>query len=306
LVLLGLSEVQQIWEESPYKILEWGKQQGAVVGFCHMQYLNDSIQNELNCCIPIDYPVETALGTIDFLSEDVWLNDAAVHAYYKILNCGFRPGWCAGTDYPCNENRPLGSQLTYVQVTGPLTYEKWIRGIKNGRTVVSMNGHSEFLNFTVNGKLSPGDELKIKDGSKIEVKVVWTSVREESGTIELVFNGRVVSSQKGSAGPGKPLVMETEYECTESSWLCARRMNDAGHQTHTAPVYITVNEAPVRASTADALFLANWIDNVINRASPGGDWNRYFTHDLDTVLNRYRKARDMYVKIAAEAELRQN
>jgi hypothetical protein len=26
-----------------------------------MEYLNNQIQDELNCCIPIDYPVEAAL-----------------------------------------------------------------------------------------------------------------------------------------------------------------------------------------------------------------------------------------------------
>ncbi len=102
LVLLGLKEAHTIWDESPYRIIEWGKSQNAVVGFCHMEYLNDSVQNDLNCCIPLDYPVEAALGTIDFLAEDVWLNDAAVKAYYRLLNCGFRPGWAAGTDFPCN------------------------------------------------------------------------------------------------------------------------------------------------------------------------------------------------------------
>jgi len=133
LVLLGLKEAHTIWDESPYKIIEYGRSQDAIVGFCHMQYLDDAIQNELNCCIPVDYPVEAALGTIDFLSEDVWLNDAAINAYYKILNCGFRLGWAAGTDFPCNNSQPFGSLLTYVQVKDqPMTYRKWVEGIKNG------------------------------------------------------------------------------------------------------------------------------------------------------------------------------
>ena len=129
-LLLGLKEAHNIWDESVFKILEWGREQDAVTGFCHMQYLTDSLRNELNCCIPVDFPVETALGTVDFLSEDVWLNDASVEAYYKILNCGFRPGWAAGTDFPCNNSKPLGSLLTYVQVKDqPLTYRKWIEEI---------------------------------------------------------------------------------------------------------------------------------------------------------------------------------
>ena len=41
LVLLGLKEAHQIWEESPYKILNWARKQKAVSGFAHFQYLND-------------------------------------------------------------------------------------------------------------------------------------------------------------------------------------------------------------------------------------------------------------------------
>ena len=157
LILLGLKEAHVIWDESTYKILEWGKKQDAISGFVHMQYLNDTIQNELSCCTPIEYPVETALGTIDFLMEDHWPSDDAIKAYYRILNCGFRPGWCAGTDGPCL--RPLGSVLTYVDIKDqPLTYQRWIEGIKNGRTVVATNGHVEFLDLKVNNDLGPGDE----------------------------------------------------------------------------------------------------------------------------------------------------
>ena len=40
----------------------------------------------------------------------------------------------------------IGSLLTYVQVAGgQMTYRNWIEGIAAGRTVVSRNGHDEFL-----------------------------------------------------------------------------------------------------------------------------------------------------------------
>jgi hypothetical protein len=174
LVLLGLKNTVQVWNESPYKILQWSKAQDAVKGFCHMQYLNDSIQNELNCCIPIDFPVEAAFGNIDFVAEDVYgvnspnngnyNSEAAMNAYYKLLNCGFRLGLAAGTDYPCNDNEPLGKLLTYVNVKDDLTYYKWIDGIKKGRTVVSRNGNSEFLDLKVNGTNEPGDEISLQTG----------------------------------------------------------------------------------------------------------------------------------------------
>jgi hypothetical protein len=302
LVFLGLKEAKTIWDESPHKVIEWGKSRDAIVGFCHMQYLNDAIQNELNCCIPVDYPVEAALGTIDFLSEDVWLNDAAVNAYYKLLNCGFRLGWAAGTDFPCNNSQPFGSLLTYVQVKDqPMTYRKWVEGIKNGRTVVTTNGHVEFLDFQVNGAASPGDEIKLKKKGTINAEVTWTSLKELTGRIEFICNGKVVATQEGTSGPGKPVHFKAGIKITESSWICARRMDATGHQSHTAPVYISVKDKPVRASEEDARFFIKWIDNILANIKPGGPWNQYFSHDLDIVQERYQEAKAVYEKIALEA-----
>ena len=302
ILFLGLKEAHTIWDESPYKILEWGRKQGAITGFCHMQYLNDSIQNELNCCIPIDFPVETALGTVDFLSEDVWLNDASVNAYYKILNCGFRPGWSAGTDFPCNSGKPLGSLLTYVQVQDqPLTYEKWIEGIKYGRTVVTTNGHIEFLDLKVNGTSAPGDEIRINKKGEVNVSVTWTSIIDQSGYIEIMCNGKVVARQEGDAKPDLPLTMNKNLSITRSSWICARRMDEKGHQSHTSPVYITIDNLPVRASAADACYFVRWIDNILTNIEEEGPWNQYFTKDIDAVKARYVKAREIYKKIAREA-----
>ena len=272
--------------------------------------MNDSIQDELNCCIPIDYPVEAALGTIDFISEDVYGNkspnngsynsEAVINAYYKLLNCGFRPGLAAGTDYPCNNNEPLGTLLTYVRVKDKLTYRKWIEGIKNGRTVVSRNGHNEFIELKVNGQYLPGDEIMLQDKGTVSIEVTWTAIKELKGIIELVSNGKVLASQVGTAKPGEPVLLKTTAAFSKSGWICARRMDDQGHQTHTAPVYITVNKKPVRASAEDAQFFIAWIDNILKQTEPGGKWNKYFSNDPQTIRNRYIKARTIYQDILKE------
>jgi len=49
-----------------------------------------------------------------------------------------------------------------------------------------------------------------------------------------------------------------------------------------------------------------WIDNLIEKTSPGQDWNKYFTHDLDIVQGRYKKAQSIYLKIAEEAKTQNN
>jgi len=306
IVLLGLNKAHPIWDESSYKILEWGKSQDAVMGFCHMQYLNDTIQNDLTCCIPVDYPVEAALGTIDFLSEDVWLNDAAINGWYRLLNCGFRLAWTAGTDFPCNESRPFGSLLTYVQVKNqPLTYRKWIEGIKQGRTVVATNGHVEFLDLKINGVNSPGDEIKLKGRKSVEIDVIWTAIKTLTGRIEIICNGKVIAKLEGTARPGEPVSLKTRYKIGQSSWISARRMDEKGHQSQTSPVYISLKDAPVRASAEDAWYFVKWIDNILVNIAPGGSWNQYFSHDLDSVRKRYQNARDIYEKIAVEASRKQ-
>lgn len=311
IVLLGMTEVRQIWDESTYRILEYGRQQDAIVGFCHLQYLNDSIQSELNCCIPIEHVSEIALGMVDFIAEDVYSTtmesygsynaDATINAYYKFLNCGFRLGLTAGTDYPCNNFEPFGSLLTYVKVDGPLTYRKWVEGIRDGKTVIARNGHHEFLNLRVEDKYLPGDEIMLNGNDTIEVEVEWTAIDSLSGNLELVFNGKIIASQLMNSSPGKPATLKTKLPVSQSGWICARRMGDNGHQSHTSAVYITVNENPVRASVEDAIFFVDWIDNLIEKTSPGGPWNQYYENDLEFAQNRYKKAKEIYLNIAKEA-----
>jgi hypothetical protein len=303
LILLGLKQAKTVFAEYTYPIFEWARKQGAIAGFAHMQYLKDDIPKDLDCCAPLEYPVETALGTSSFVMEDVNGSDTAIHAYYRLLNCGFRPGLAAGTDYSCNRLEPFGTLLTYVAVSGgKLTYRKWIEGIAKGRTVVSRNGHNEFLDLKVNGTALPGDEIRLDGRGAVQVAVRWSATKELTGRIELVRDGSVVAKQQGSVAPDSPLILQATQEFTQSGWLCARRMDEKGHQTHTGAVFITVNNAPVRASASDAEFFVRWIDNLIQRTSPGGSWSQYFSREREAAQSRYRKARALYENIAAEAK----
>jgi hypothetical protein len=303
LIVLGLGHAEKIFSEYTYPILEWARKQNAITGFAHMQYLSDDIPTELDCCAPLEYPVEIALGTATFLMEDVHGSDTAVHAYYRLLNCGFRPGLVAATDYPCNFLEPLGTLLTYVHVGGEqLSYRKWIEGLAQGRTVVSRNGHNEFLDLRVNETASPGDTVRLEGRGAVRAKIRCTANQKLTGRIELVRNGAVVVSREGSASLGSPLTLETTQDFAQSGWLCARRMDERGHQTHTGAVFVIVHGAPIRVSSADAKFFIRFIDNLIRQTSPGGAWSPYFSKDRDAAQGRYRKARAIYRRIAIEAE----
>ena len=311
IVALGLMEAHQIWEEYTYPIFNWAHQQNGIAGFAHMQYLPDGIPQSLNCCIPLEYPVEVALGAADFVSLDVVNNNFtasemnagnAINAYYRLLNCGFRPGLAAGTDHSCNDGTTVGSPLTYAQVAGgEMTYQNWIEGIALGRTVVSLNGHNEFLNLTVNGSATPGDEIKLTGSGSVPVTVTWTANQNLSGTIELVSNGVVVASRQASAAAGNPVSLSATVNFTRSGWLAARRMGNNGHQLHTAAVFVTVDNAPVRASVEDAQFFVQWIDNLLTKTSPGGVWSSYFVNSRTAAQARYQSAKALYQQIALEA-----
>jgi hypothetical protein len=306
LILLGLQHGERTFSEYTYPLIQRAKQQGAVVGYAHMQYLKNDIPQDLDCCAPLEYPVETALGAIDFVSEDVYGGgDSAIQAYYRLLNCGFRPGLAASTDFPCNLNVPIGAHLTYVRTAdGKLSYRGWIDGIAAGRTVISRNAHREFVDLKVNGKAAPGDEISLNGKGRVQVDARWSAALPLSGRIEIVRNGVVVASRNASAAPGSSPAIHADLDFSESGWICARRVDANGHQVHTGAVYISIGGAPIRASSADADFFVQFIDNLIRHTSPGGDWNSFFVHDLDAAQTRYRQARAVYVRIAAEARER--
>ena len=300
ILALGLTEAHQIWEEYTYPIINWAHQGNGIAGFAHMQYLDDSIPQSLDCCKPIEYPVEVALGSADFISEDVAGSDSFIRAYYRLLNTGFRPGFAAGSDFPCNAD--MGSLLTYVQVAGgSMTYRNWIEGIAQGRTVISRNGHNEFLHLTVNNSATPGDEINLTAGGSVPVTMVWTANQNLTGTIELVQNGIIVGSVQRSVTPTAPASFNTTVNFTKSGWLAARRMDSNGHQVHTAAVFVTVNGAPVRASAADAEFYVQWMDSLLTKTSTGGEWASYFPTMRTAAQARYQQAKAIFQQIALEA-----
>jgi hypothetical protein len=304
LVNLGLSGASQIWQEYTYPVINWAHQLGGISGFAHLQYLPSGIPDSLDCCTPIEYPVEVALGSADFISEDVSnTGDTAIEAYYKLLNTGFRPGFAAGTDYPCG-NSVIGSRLTYSNLgSGAVTYRNWINAIKDGRTVVSRNGHNEFLNLVVNGSAGPGDQVDLASAGSVPVTVTWTAKESYTGTLQLVQNGKVVASKQATVTAGSPVTLSANLDFAKSGWVAARRMNSTGanHQVHTAAAFVLIDNAPIRVSADDAQFYVDWMDNLLTKTSPGGEWNHFFATNLAAAQARYQQAKAVFQQIKAEA-----
>ena len=166
---------------------------------------------------------------------------------------------------------------------------------------MSRNGHNEFLNLTVNNGATPGGEIPLTGGGTVPVTVQWTANQNLTGTIELVRNGVVVASKQASVSSGNPASLTATVAFSKSGWLAARRMGSNGHQVHTAAVFVTVANAPVRASAADAQFFVQWMDNLLEKTSPGGAWSSFFVNSRSAAQARYRTAKALYQQIAVEA-----
>ena len=163
---------------------------------------------------------------------------------------------------------------------GQMTYRNWIEGIKAGRTVVSRNGHKEFLDLKVNNAAGPGDEIKQSGSASLPVSVKWTASQKFTGTIELVRNGVVVASKQATIPANGSVTLNATANFDKSGWLAARRTGSNGHTLHTGAVFVTVNNLPVRVSASDAQFYVDWMDNLLAKTSPGGAWNSYFPTKL--------------------------
>ena len=135
----------------------------------------------------------------------------------------------------------------------------------------------------------------------LPVTVQWTATQNFSGTIEVVSNGVVVASQQASVTSGAPVTFNTTVNFPKSGWVAARRMGSDGHQVHTAAVFVIVNNAPIRASAADAQYFVQWMDNLLTKTAPGGAWNSFFPTNLTQAQARYQAAKAIFQQRAADA-----
>ena len=217
--------------------------QKGINGFAHMAVSFSGVKASL--------PLFLHYNLVHFI-EVLQLNQAQYAAWYDMLNMGFRITPTAGTDYPCVPPNLPGKERFYTKVDGTLNYDKWLESVRLGKTFVTTG---PLLMFRVGGK-DIGDEILL-DGSNtvtIEAEVIYDAERDTVDALELIENGRIVYSFPKLDDSGK-ISFKIEREMEESSWL-ALRVNrtswrpvhsfDIKPETdaHTAPIYITLKNAP--------------------------------------------------------------
>src|SRR5262249_45004265 len=138
--------------------------------------------------------------------------------WYALLNCGFRLSASAGTDCFLNRiaSRLPGVERVYVRLVEGFTYERWIEGLKAGRTFVT---DGPMLEFNAGGQ-GAGRTLRIEAGAELRVKGC-AAAQYPLDRLELVQNGQVVFVAK-AAGDRLAIELDQSIPVARSGWVAVR------------------------------------------------------------------------------------
>jgi hypothetical protein len=174
--------------------------------------------------------------------------------YYRLLDCGFQLPLTNGSDYPA---RIAGCARAYVKMNGEFTYEKWIDGIRRGRTFTTSG---PLLSLTVNNR-NVGDVLTTTATETLQIQVTAKS-RFPLGRVQIVSNGVVLREIETQ---DKEADLTITIPAGESRWIVARcsgndQWNAIWHPNiaHTSAVYVHVDGRSVFREEA----AHEWIDRM--------------------------------------------
>ena len=196
-------------------------------------------------------------------SELAWTH-YGFETYYALLNCGFRLKPTAGTANGVHPV-PLGFSRVYVHCEGGFSYEKWMKGLGEGRSFVTTG---PMVAAKANGKHS-GIEFKSKqpvdltfdieggfEGSMLKISAIQNGV-EVASVASLPVEPGVRSLQK----------LQTKVRFTESGWVALRAEQACSglRFAHTAPWWVEIEGKPLRPRREQADWLVQRTEEEIAR-----------------------------------------
>ncbi|HVR74175.1 MAG TPA: CehA/McbA family metallohydrolase [Planctomycetota bacterium] len=273
------------WPSWDLPILQWGKQQGGVVGFSHSGWGLAVKSTELpNLEIPPfdgiganEYIVDVVHDAVDFISSVDTPHIWELNIWYHTLNCGYRTRLSGETDFPCIYGERVGLGRVYTKLEGGLDFDRFCDAIRDGRSYVG-DGKSHIIGFAVNGVEAgtQGSEVRVAGDATLKVtarvaarlaeepdpglqrrpqdqKPYWDIERARIGStrrvpLELVVNGIAVARQEIEAdGALREVAFDLPLK-GKSSWVALRILPSS----HTNPVFILAGGKPIRASKESA------------------------------------------------------
>jgi TolB protein len=274
--------------------------QGAITGYVH-PFDSEIVPSDSAIPLRNEFPVDVALGKVDYYEALGFVDDykATAHAWYRMLNCGFRIPAGAGTDAMADYasfRGPVGMNRVFVRIPGPgpLSRDRFYAGLKAGRTFAT-NG--PLLEFSLAGQ-PIGGEVKLPAGThSLAAKVRLTSYVPVE-RLEIIGNGEVVATLP-LAGSLTRFEGTVNLPVTRSGWYLLRATGDTARDpvldfypyATTSPIYVTVANQPIRSPT-DAAYFLGWIDRLEQNVLASTDWNS--TRERDQVLDEIWSARAVF------------
>ena len=300
----GTTRIEE-WPSWDLPVLKWGKEQGGVVGFSHSGWgLQTKTKDLPNYEIPPfdgiganEYIVDVTHDAVDFISSVDTPAPYELNIWYHTLNCGYRCKISGETDFPCIYGERVGLGRVYVKLEdGKLDYDKWAEGLKQGRSYVG-DGLSHLINFRVNDRDlgAESNEVRLEKAGPVQVTLkvaarldeqptpqsqaiknrpldqqpYWHLERARRGQtrkvpVEIVVNGVAVATQEIEAD-GTIQGLEFQVPITQSSWVAARIYPSS----HTNPIWVVVDDKPVRASRRSAEWCLKSVDQCWSKKEPG-------------------------------------
>ncbi len=323
------------WPTWDLPILQWGKQQGGVVGFSHSGWglkvnatsLPTFEMPPFDSIGANEYIVDVTHGVCDFISAvdtpSVW----ELNIWYHTLNCGYTCRISGETDFPCIYGERVGLGRSYVKLAPgqALDYDHWVQGIRDGRSYVS-DGLSHLVNFQVNGLGvgEPGQEklasvLAAKPAEPLRVTVQAAAMLAETPNQEIAQRPL---DQKPYWHVERARIGETRrvpVELIVNGEAVARQEIEADGRvqdvtfdyrptqsswvalrifpsSHTNPVFVEVDGKPIRANAQSAQWCLDAVDVCWKQKEPQiRDWEKA------AAAEAYEHARAAYREILKQS-----
>lgn len=286
------------------QMFKLAREQGALGAYVH-PYWGSEDPLETNLGVAKAFPVDLALGTVDYHELVSGAGWAAYHVWHQALRNGFDIPAVGGEDAISSLHRTaiVGQMRAYAHMPEGLSWDAWLEAIKSGAMFVT-NG--PLLRMEVGGQRM-GSTIRL-DGDAQSIRVTGTiDSIVPLDRAELVMPDTTIGLGPLPQGPdGTRFSFTREILIRQSSWITLQTaasspihpIDDRFPQATTNPVWIILNDEPVRSSKAADYFI-RWIDKLsaMADAHPGWRSDEERTH----VLGEFAQARRVYESRLAEA-----
>ena len=334
----GTTRVEE-WPSWDLPVLQWGKDQGGVVGFSHSGWgLAVDDQDVPSFSMPKfdgiganEFIVDVTHDVVDFISAvDTPLN-WELSIWYHTLNCGFDSRISGETDFPCIYGDRVGLGRSYVKLPTRkrVDFDDWIHGIRDGRSYVG-DGRSHLFDFQINGT-GVGEVIKSQDpsyqyvneGDTLNIQVQASALLDATANDEIrrrpygqkpywhIERARIPDTDT------VPVELIVNGEVVETRTITgngdinALKFDYTPTQSswialrilgacHTNPIFVIVDKKPIRASQRSAEWCLEAVEVCWN-AKKG----RIRSEEIGAAKEAWDHARQTYAKILKETKASQ-